>query len=104
MLPQVAAVLDSPNEATRSRSAQAFKGPMGTLRMLAVLVDFSDKVHTTNATFYDSLIFEAPKSGRGTVRDYYNEVTYGQVDIVSVNLPSSLGLATRATGVQRLCG
>ena len=88
---QFVAGLDSPDDATRSRAPAAGMATLGTLRTLAVLVDFSDKVHTTKATFYDSLIFEAPKPGRGSVRDYYNEVTYGQVDIVSVNLPSSLG-------------
>ncbi|MCL5999807.1 MAG: M6 family metalloprotease domain-containing protein [Chloroflexi bacterium] len=64
---------------------------LGTIRALAVLVDFNDKVRTTSASFFDTLIFEPPKPGRGSVRDYYSEVSYGQVDIVSVNLPSSLG-------------
>jgi len=63
----------------------------GTIKTLAVVVDFSDKVHTVNATFFDSLIFAAPVVGRGSVRDYYDEVSYGQVDIVAVTLPSALG-------------
>ncbi|CAG0937770.1 immune inhibitor A [Thermoflexales bacterium] len=63
----------------------------GSIRALAVVVDFSDKVHTVQASFFDSLIFAAPVAGRGSVRDYYSEVSYGQIDIVTVNLPSSLG-------------
>lgn len=66
-------------------------GLTGTLRSLAVVVDFSDKVHTVQASFFDTLIFAAPVSGRGSVRDYYSEVSYGQIDIVTLHLPSSLG-------------
>lgn len=62
----------------------------GSLKTLAVLVDFSDKIHTVSATYFDSLIFAAPVVGRGSVRDYYNEISYGQVDIVAVTLPSTL--------------
>ena len=63
----------------------------GSIRALAVLVDFSDKVKTVDATFFDSLLFEAPKTGRGSVRDYFSEISYGQIDIVSVDLPSTIG-------------
>ncbi len=66
-------------------------GLTGTIRALAVVVDFSDKVGTVTASFFDSLVFAPPVSGRGSVRDYFDEVSYGQVDIVTVNLPSSLG-------------
>jgi len=63
----------------------------GTINALAVVVDFSDNVSTVTASFFDSLIFAPPVSGLGSVRDYYAEVSYGQVDIVTVDLPSSLG-------------
>lgn len=63
----------------------------GAINVLAVAVDFSDNVHTVTASYFDSLLFAAPVAGRGSVRDYYNEVSYAQVDIVTVNLPSSLG-------------
>ncbi len=63
----------------------------GSINALAVVVDFNDKVHTVTASFFDTLIFAAPVAGRGSVRDYYSEVSYAQVDIVTVNLPSSLG-------------
>ncbi len=70
------------------------KGLTGTLNALAVAVKFSDNANTVTASFFDSLIFAAPVAGRGSVRDYFNEVSYGQVDIVTVNLPSSLGWRT----------
>jgi M6 family metalloprotease-like protein len=64
----------------------------GSIKALAVVVDFSDKVHTVTATYFDTLMFAAPvASGLGSVRDYYNKVSYGQVDIYTVNLPSSMG-------------
>ncbi len=63
----------------------------GTLNVLAVAIDFSDKVHTVTATAFDSLLFAAPRNGFGSVRDYYNEISYGRVDLVTVNLPSSMG-------------
>ncbi len=63
----------------------------GSIRVLAVAVDFSDKVHTVTASAFDRLIFAAPVNGYGSVNDYFNEISYGQVDIVTVNLPSSMG-------------
>lgn len=59
-----------------------------TFKALALLVDFSDKISVVNANFFDTLLFE---NSVGTVRDYYSEISYGQLDLVSVNLPSSLG-------------
>jgi immune inhibitor A len=79
--------VDSPNEGAPARP----QGLTGVVRALAVLVDFSDKVRTTSASFFDTLLFELPRSGRGSVRDYFSEISYGRVDIVSVNLPGSLG-------------
>ena len=64
---------------------------LGSLNALAVVVDFSDKVKTVTATYFDTMIFAAPVVGRGSVYDYFDEVSYGQIDIVTVNLPSSMG-------------
>ena len=72
-------------------SSQGINAVTGTINTLAVLVDFSDKAHTVTATYFDNMIFAPPVAGRGSVRDYYNEVSYGQVDIVAVTLPSALG-------------
>ncbi|MFH1687144.1 MAG: M6 family metalloprotease domain-containing protein [bacterium] len=72
------------------RSEDAVPGS-GDFRILALLVEFSDKAATVAAGQFDSLIFS--NDGK-TVRDYYREVSYGQIDIVSVNLPSQLAWKT----------
>jgi M6 family metalloprotease-like protein len=76
---------------TRVSQLQQSASLTGTIKMLAVAVDFSDKVHTVTAEYFDSLLFALPVSGIGSMRDYYNEVSYGQIDFVTVNLPSALG-------------
>ncbi len=78
-------------DAQQADGALAPEALTGSIRALAVLVDFSDRVSSVQATFFDSLIFAPPVPGRGSVSDYFNEVSYGQVDIVTVNLPSALG-------------
>jgi immune inhibitor A len=67
------------------------QGLTGAVNVLVALVDFNDNVHTVTPTFFDSLVFAPPVSGRGSVRDYYGEISYGQVDVVTLNLPSGLG-------------
>lgn len=59
----------------------------GPFRALCILVDFGDKIAQANRYDFDTLIFV---NQSGTVRDYYNEVSYGQIDMVTVNLPSAL--------------
>ncbi len=56
--------------------------------MLAILVEFSDKPGQTPVAFYDSLLFE---NRQGTLTHYYRAVSYGRLDIVTVNLPSAIG-------------
>jgi len=60
----------------------------GTFRTLAILVKFSDKNSQVGATSFDSLLFG---SATGTMPDYYDKASYGILDIVTVNLPSTLG-------------
>jgi immune inhibitor A len=64
---------------------------LGTYNALAILVEFSDKNSSVSAAEFDTLIFI---NRQGSVRHYYNEVSYSQLDIVAVNLPSSLGWQT----------
>ena len=72
-------------DAPSIQPASGFSGPF---RALCILVDFSDKPSSVNAVRFDTLIFgDCP----GTVRDYYDEVSYNQIDLVTVNLPSALG-------------
>jgi M6 family metalloprotease-like protein len=63
-------------------------GFIGPFRARCVLVDFSDNVGVTPGIEFDTLVFA---DRNGTVRDYYDEVSYGTVDMITVNLPSSLG-------------
>ncbi len=62
--------------------------PPTPFRTLAILVQFTDKPAQVSATFFDNLMFG---TGAATVRGYYREVSYGLLDIVTLNLPSSLG-------------
>ncbi len=60
----------------------------GNFNILAICADHPDKTSTVAATAFDNLIFG---TGSGTVRHFYNEMSYGTLTIVTVNLPSSMG-------------
>jgi len=66
----------------------------GTLNTIALVVDFSDKVHQTTASYFDALLF-ADVFGPASVRGYYREVSYGTpgtrglLDVVTADPPSS---------------
>ncbi len=60
-------------------------------KILALLVKFSDKNSSVSATFYDSLLFNA---NGNTVNSYFNEISYGQIDLITVNLPTAIGWRT----------
>jgi immune inhibitor A len=57
-------------------------------RALTILVQFSDLPAQTPAADFDTLVYQA---GSGSVRDFYSECSYGRLDLVTVNLPSSAG-------------
>ncbi len=65
--------------------------PANPFRALAILVQFTDKPAQVGATFFDTLVFG---TGPATVRGYYREMSYGVLDIVTLNVPSSLGWRT----------
>lgn len=67
---------------------KAQAGPSGSFKALALLVDFTDKPSQVGAAYFDTLLFG---TGHGTVRDYYGEVSFGTLTIVTVNLPSTTG-------------
>ena len=74
------------------RSSRAPASPhalTGTVNVLAALVDFDDKPAVVTANFFDSLLFAPTVSGRGSVHDYFDEVSYGQIDIATLNPPSN---------------
>ena len=64
------------------RSAAAARAPLnGTVRIIVVLVDFSDKVMTRTQAAFDKLFFSLGQMTTGSVREYYREVTGGRIDI-----------------------
>ncbi len=64
------------------------EGASAGFNVLALLVDFSDHPAQVPASFYDSLIFD---SGPGSIRDYISEISYGQVELQTANMPSTIG-------------
>ncbi len=73
---------------TTPNGSPAYTGPF---KVLALLVTFSDHPSQVSATYFDSLLFD---SVGNTVNDYYDEISFGQIDMVTVNLPSSIGWQT----------
>ncbi len=63
----------------------------GSFKALAVLINFSDKANSVNPADFDTVLFV---NQQGSVRHYYNEMSFGQLDIVTVNLPSAIGWIT----------
>ncbi len=60
----------------------------GVFNALCILVDFSDNTASTPSLDFDTLIYA---NQPGTVHDYYSEVSYTQLDLVTINLPSEIG-------------
>ena len=91
--------LDAPSQANVLEavlnSSKGFSGTKSTVsgnfNVLAILVKFSDNDSSSVSTLFDSLLFST--SGN-TVRDYYSDISYGQLDLITVDLPSSAGWIT----------
>src|SRR5512137_714353 len=68
----------------------AFTGRDGRaeMKVLILLVDFSDNEASTPSVYFDSLGYA---SETFSLSNYYGEVSYGDVDIVTVDMPSSTG-------------
>lgn len=58
------------------------------MNILAIIVDFSDNTAHTQATLFDTLLVGG---GRGSLRNYYSEVSYGNLNLTCINLPGMLG-------------
>lgn len=56
--------------------------------ILCILVQFPDLASITDESYFDTLVYE---NQTGSVRHFYNEISFNQLDIVTVNLPSALG-------------
>ena len=64
------------------RNAAAEREPLrGTVRVIVVLVDFSDKEMTQSKKHFEDLFFSRGTMATGSVRDYYQEVTHGLIDL-----------------------
>ncbi len=61
-------------------------------KTLVILVDFSDKPAQVSPVFFDKLIFDNnPSDASPSVREFYQENSYNQLDLITVNMPSALG-------------
>jgi immune inhibitor A len=58
--------------------------PRGDVNVLFLLVDFNDKPHTKSSDNFNKLLFSTNNTGytNKSLNEYYNEVSYGQVNIV----------------------
>ena len=83
--------IEAPSLHPKSSVYPTGTGPSGSFRALVLLVKFTDKNYNTSAGYFDTLIFE---DLAGTVRNFYKEVSYGRLDIIALDLPSSLGWYT----------
>ena len=64
------------------RSAAADRAPLrGALKVIVVLVDFTDKPMTQDASHFKNLFFSQGVLATKSVREYYHEVTNGLIDI-----------------------
>jgi immune inhibitor A len=54
----------------------------GTIRALVLLVDFSDNQANEEPIHFKKMLFSSNEYGGGSLRDYYEEVSYGKLDVV----------------------
>ena len=65
-----------------ARSAAANLSPLtGILRVIVVLVDFSDKHMTRTKSHFEDLFFSLDTVATGSVREYFREVSNNKIDI-----------------------
>jgi immune inhibitor A len=81
----------SPSGQTFQRNIGPGKSPSGTWNALVIFVKFSDKPAQVQTSSFDNLLFG---SSYGSLRDFYKKVSYGNLDIVTVNLPSTMNWVT----------
>ena len=56
----------------------------GTRRALVLLVDFSDKAGTQTQAHFDQMMFSVGTYATGSMRDFYHEASYNQLDVIGV--------------------
>jgi immune inhibitor A len=93
--------VDSPVERPGALPAKkSMKGATVSRNVLCVVVEFSDKGNAVNAEEFDTLMFV---NQVGSVRHYFNEVSYETYDVVTVDLPSSIGWITAPEAYTYYC-
>ncbi|MDD5088291.1 MAG: M6 family metalloprotease domain-containing protein [bacterium] len=80
--------INAPTLVERLRDIAGGRALDETFNVIAILVDFSDHTAQTSGAYFDNLLYG---SSTGTVNHYYNQVTYGNLTLVTLNQPSSLG-------------
>lgn len=81
-------VKDTPKGVDFSKIQKSAQG-IRSFKTLVILADFPDNHGRVNPAFFDNLVFGTNASN--TVREFYRANSYGQLDLVAVNMPSSLG-------------
>ncbi len=64
-----------------------YKVTSDTLKILVIMVDWSDRLGTYPAVAFDSLMFADSGFGTGSIREYYREVSYGKAHVTGVVIP-----------------
>ncbi|MDI6735666.1 MAG: M6 family metalloprotease domain-containing protein [bacterium] len=73
---------ESPKRPAGLDTAAPTKAPIiGIRKAIVLLVDFSDKVADTTQFHYQNLLFSLGTYPTGSMRDYYQEVSYSQLDV-----------------------
>ena len=67
--------------ATRPSIRTRMRKTTGSIRILVILVDFSDNEGQRSPQDLDDLLFSLDKYPTGSLRDYYREVSYGKLDV-----------------------
>jgi immune inhibitor A len=69
----------------RVRSAAADRAPLrGTVRIVVVLVDFSDQAMAEPNSHFEELFFSTGVLPNGSVKEYFTDVTNGLIDLTGV--------------------
>jgi immune inhibitor A len=84
----VARGVDSPNGFYGSHNPIAKVLENDQMNVLILLVDFSDNQAQTPAVYFDSMGFATDTF---SLKKYYEDISFGQIDIVTVDFPSTTG-------------
>lgn len=67
------------------------KAVSGSFNAIFLFVEFSDQASEVSVTFFDDLLFA---NNSGSMWGYFNEVTYGNLDLTTADMPSTIGWVT----------